>query len=392
MRSLLLAMLCLAAASARAQATPSSPQAVPEFVSPPPLVPAPEPPSAVEPSAAPTAQPTAPVDPPPAPAAQPTAPAEASTVSRPEPPEAAPLPPPPLPGYTGPALPAAERAPRYVTPGRYRSYSAGPGGLTLIATELISGSVGGGILGSARNRDGGVPAGIVMGGLTLGVASAFYQYYFRVEQNEGWLTAIAATTGFITGFGVAAERGASRSERALLTVAGTQAAVFTTLIMTSLKPGDVSAGDTWLMGTSALYAFIFTGLVQSSLDTPDKDTNITPTLAAPSLGLIAGALLSLPLEPHPGGMFAITVLPLAAGLGVASVAKGIREPVMSQILLITMGTTFLLSTVAATFLFGSEPEEVARDSGLQAVPVPVVMAAGRGQGALAAGPGLLMRF
>jgi hypothetical protein len=224
------------------------------------------------------------------------------------------------------------------------------------------------------------------------VASAFYQYFARVEQNEGWLVAIAAATGFTTGFGVPAERGASRSERALLTVSGTQVAVITTLIMTSLQPGDVSAGDTWLMGTSALYAAIFTGLVQGSLDSPGKNTNFTPALVAPSLGFIAGALLALPLEPHPGTMFAITVLPLAAGLAVARLAETARDQTLSQILLVTMGSTFLITAVTAPFVLGDEPEEVSRGSGLQAVPVPVVMTAGRGKGALAAGPGLLMRF
>lgn len=368
MRSFLLALLCLAATSARAQSSLDSSQDVPERVSPPPLVPVPESPPTSEPSAAPSAATEEP------------------------PPEAAPLPPPPLPGSTGPALPAAERAPQYVKPSRYRSYSAGPGGLTLIATELISGGVGGGLLEGSRNRVGNVPVGIVMGGLSLGVTGALYQYFIRVEQNEGWLTAIAATTGFITGFGAASERGASPHDRALFTLAGTQTAVLTTLILTSLVPGDVSAGDTWLIGTSALYAFIFTGLVQGSVDTPDQDTDITPTLIAPSLGLIAGALLSLPFEPHPGGVIAVATVPLLAGVAVGRIAEGARQQVRYQAVLITMGTAFFLSTVAALFLFGSEPEDTVHTSGLQAVPVPVVMAAGRGQGALAAGPGLLLRF
>jgi hypothetical protein len=392
MRPLLLAMLCLAATRAQAQPSAAPLPPAPEFVSPPPLVPADEPPSPPSSSNTPVEPPTAPPALPPVSPQQPTAPPEVPSASRQEPPEATPLPPPPLPGYTGPALPPAERAQRYVDPGRYRSYSAGPGGLTLIITELISGAVGGGLVGAARDRGGGIASGLVTGGLALGAASAFYQYLARVEQNEGWLVAIAATAGFTTGFGVASERGSSRMDRALLSVAGTQAAVVTTLAMTSLQPGDVSAGDTWLMGTSSLYALIFTALVQGSMDTPGKDTDFTPTLLAPSLGLIAGALLAFPLEPHPGSMFAITVLPIAAGLAVARLAETAREPTLSRILLVTMGSTFLITIAVATLSQDAAPEELTRGSGLQALPVPVVMEAGRGQDSLAVGPGLLMRF
>ncbi len=355
MRPFLLTLLCLAAASVRAQPSASSP--LPEPIPPPPLV------SASEEPAAPLETPAAPVQPP-------AAPLEAPILPRQEMAEASSLSPPPLP------------------PGRYRSYSAGPGGFVLISTELVTGAITGGLLGAARGRDGSVASGIMLGGLSLGATAALYQYFARVESNEAWLTSIAAGAGFITGFGVASEQGLSQRDRAVLTFASTQLSILSTLAITAMKPGDVSGGDTWLMGTSSLYAFIFTGLVQGSRG----DSDITPTLAAPVLGLIAGALLSIPLEPHPGDMFAITALPLAAGLGMARLLETAKEQTLYTVLLITMGSSFLITTAIATLTGGSEPQALSRGSGFQAVPVPVVMPTGRGNGTLAAGPGLLMRF
>lgn len=373
MRPFLFILLCLAAASARAQ--PSASASPSELIPPPPLVSAPE-----EPSAPPETQV--------APAKPPTAPPEVPTGPWQETPEVSSLPPPPLPGYTGPALSPPERTQRYLEPGRYRSYSAGPGGFVLICTELVSGAVTGGVLGAARDRDGSVASGIMLGGLSLGTAAALYQYFARVESNEAWLTSIAAGAGFITGFGVSSELGLSQGNRAMLTLASTQLSIFSTLAITAMQPGDVSAGDTWLMGTSSLYAFIFTGLVQGARG----DSDLTPTLAAPALGLIAGALLSMPLEPHPGQMFAITSIPIAAGLGMARLLERINEQALYTVLLITMGGSFLITTAVTTLNGSPEPQALSRASGLQAVPVPVLIPAGRGSGSIAAGPGLFMRF
>jgi hypothetical protein len=258
----------------------------------------------------------------------------------------------------------------------------------LISTELVSGAIAGGLLGAAQDRDGSVASGIMLGGLSFGAAAALYQYFARVESNEAWLTSIAAGAGFITGFGVASEQGMSQGDRAMLTLASTQLSILSTLAITAMKPGDVSGGDTWLMGTSSLYSLIFTGLVQGARG----DSDITPTLAAPALGLIAGALLSIPLEPHPGDMFAITVIPLAAGVGMARLLERINEQALSTVLLITMGSSFLITTAVVTLTGGPEPQALSRGAGFQAVPVPVVMPAGRGNGSLAAGPGLFMRF
>jgi hypothetical protein len=244
------------------------------------------------------------------------------------------------------------------------------------------------VLGAARDRDGSVASGIMLGGLSFGAAAALYQYFARVESNEAWLTSIAAGAGFITGFGLASEQGLSQGNRAMLTLASTQLSIFSTLAITAMQPGDVSAGDTWLVGTTSLYAFIFTGLVQGARG----DSDITPTLAAPALGLIAGALLSKILEPHPGQMFAITSIPLAAGLGMARLLERINQQSLYTVLLITMGSSFLITTAVTTLTGSPEPQALSSVSGFQAVPVPVLIPAGRGSGSLAAGPGLFMRF
>jgi hypothetical protein len=262
----------------------------------------------------------------------------------------------------------------------------------LFLTELISGAVGGGLVGAAQQEGSGAFPTAVLGAVTLGTAGALYQYFARVEQNEAWLTAGAAAAGFITGFGVASERGMSREDRAILTLATTQLSVITTLAITSSRLGDVSTGDTLLIGMTSLYAFIFTGCMQLALDTSSADSDATPTLAAPTLGMLAGALLAIPLELEPEVVAALTVIPIGVTLGVLRAADSLSNAATGTVMLVSISGAFLLTAAFIYFSDTSTPEELSRASGFQAVPIPVVVPAGRRNDSLAAGPGLLMRF
>ena len=155
-------------------------------------------PAPTSPRSEPTTQ-TPPPPPPPA-AAQPPAPV-AQPPPPPPPPAAQPAPPPPPPEAQGPAETPSERATRY------SRFSAGSGGMLLVFTELLSGVVTGGILGSTFESENGDYVGAVLGGLTLGTAAAVYQYYVPVERNESLLAAGGAALGFLAGFGYGSEQG-----------------------------------------------------------------------------------------------------------------------------------------------------------------------------------------
>jgi hypothetical protein len=352
MRSIAILLGLVAAVASAQQPAPSSAQPEP---TPPPVTPAPSEP---------------PLPPPP-----PTAPA-------PEP-------------ATGPAEPAGERAVRY------SRFSAGPGGPLLAFTEVISGLVSGGVLGdtyddergSDRGRGSSAYTGAMIGGLTLGTIATLYQYFVPVERNESFLVSGAAATGFIAGLALAASSDMSPRGRVLLSFATTQAGVASVLALT-YGGGDVSTGDAALVGMTALYAFTLTGLTQILVDrSSGGDTSYVPTFVAPAVGMALGGLLAIPLELDASRVVKLTLLPIGVGLTMfwlgATLADGATVPLTAMAGIVT--------SFALTLLLTSDPgvpteKDGLRRAGLQAVPVPVVMAAGRDNSSLAAGPGLLMRF
>jgi hypothetical protein len=381
---LVVSLMCLglltANGAARAQTAPApaptAPRSTPTTQTPPP------PPAATQPSA-PVAQP-----PPPPPAVQPAPPP-------PPPAEVQPAPPPPLPPEAqGPAEPASTRATRY------SRFSSGSGGMLLVFTELLSGVVTGGILGNTFESENGDYVGAVLGGLTLGTAAAVYQYYVPVERNESLIAAGGAALGFLAGFGYGSEQGLSSRDRAVTTLLTTQAGIIGVLAATAM-PGDVSEGDASLVGMSALYAFVLTGLVQSTVllsEEGDQDPDLSPTLVAPLLGMAVGGLLAIPLEISAVRVFKLTALPLGVGavmlLAGTALADGPAVPLSA---IGGIAATFVITALATV----EEPMPYPPSSpGLRqqssetcrAIPVPVLMRTGRRSESLTAGPGLLMRF
>ncbi len=334
-----------------------------------------------------------------APTAQPdlTAPPLPST---PPPVEALPPPPPPpqaptpAPTSTRPAEPSRERTVRY------SRFSAGPGGPLLAFTEVMSGVVSGALIGASYDaeqpdteRSNNAYTGAVIAGLTLGTGATLYQYFNPVERNESLLSAGAATTGFIASLAIADAADMTARGASWMTLAGTQAGIISVLVITQ-GGGDVSTGDAALVGMVSLYAFTLTGLAQGIMDASSSGgTNWRPTFLAPAVGMALGGLLTMPLEMESSRVLKLTLVPLGVGAAMLSLgavlADGTTVPLTALAGIIT--------SFALTFLLTSDPgmptERVAlRRSDFQAMPVPVVMAAGRDKSALAAGPGLFVRF
>jgi len=383
-------LLCLATFAANAQS--GGYRAPPEdSLTPPPI------------TSAPRDEPAQP--PPPAPAAPeeeflplPTTPPPASAQPSPEP-AFTPPPPPPAeprrvrePQSTGPVEPPGTRA------RRYSRYSAGAGGSTLVLTAGLNGFVTGAMLGSAFNvsNDGSNSdgyTGAVIGGLTLGSAAILYQYFVPVGRREGLLVGGAATTALMSSLALANSGNMSSRDRALLTFTATNASIATVLLFTS-GGEDVSAGDAGLVGATALYGFVITGLVEYiHARQTRQDFNFLPMLLAPTLGMAVGGLLALPLELSPRLVFELTTFPLLTGAAALLLGSRLADGVTTaKTVLVTMGGTFFLIGLINGLSAHAEESTQYSASSFQAVPMPVVMPAGRRNEGLAAGPGLFMRF
>lgn len=419
MRSLI-PLLVLAATVASAQQPEAAPSSREEALSPPPLTSTPSAPDEPEWATPPTF--TAPASPEPvppvreaapvpesrpAPSAPAPAPAPPVREAAPAPSEPAPAPAPrlagperspaparpPAPAFIGPAEPAAKRALRY------SRLSAGEGGSLLVLTEAMGGMVTGAMLGSSYDGDGGradgAYAGAMLGALTLGTAGTLYQYFVPVRRNESLLAAGAATLGFTAGVSAANAWDLTSRQRALLSLVSSQVGVASVLLLNS-GGADVSSGDTALVGMMSFYAFLSTGLVEYiGARQSGGGFRFAPVLIAPAAGMLLGGLLAIPLEVPPASIRDITVFPL--GMGALALLIGSRldvsDATVAKTVAGTVGGTFAL-TVLLTVLSSDVPtqQDLRADGGLQAVPVPVVMPAGRDNGSLAAGPGVFMRF
>jgi hypothetical protein len=281
---------------------------------------------------------------------------------------------------------------------RYSRYSAGAGGSTLVITQGMAGIVTGAMLGSAfdvasdsRSSDG--YTGAIVGGLSLGTLATLYQYFFPVGRREGILVAGAATAGLLAGLTMANSQDLSDKDRALLTFGSTQAAIVGTLLLTA-GGDDVSSGDAGLIGSMSLYGFVVAGLVEYiHAKQTGQSYDYAPVLVAPAVGMALGGLLSIPLELSTGSAFDVTLYPLGAGLLALGLGSRLADGVVvAKTVLGTVAATFLIVTLAhaVTPPTGESPQRSA--STFEAVPVPVVMSAGRGNDSLAAGAGLFMRF
>ena len=429
-------LLCLAAAAANAQSSqvPSE-----EALTPPPMTSAPrdgDPPPVRVP--APVSQPedeflplpsSSPSlsEPPPPPRAEPPLPGpplpQSSAPPPPSPPTPLPsAPPAPAPQASAPPPPSASQPPQVAPPAptrsalaptpratgpsespsqralRYSRYSAGAGGSTLVITEGLVGIVSGAMLGSAfdiasdaRNSDGFT--GAMIGGLTLGTAATIYQYFFPVGRREGLLAAGAASVGMMAALTVSNSRDLDAQDRAALTFGATQAGILGVLLLTA-GGGDVSSGDAGLVGATTLYGFVIAGLLEYiHAGQTDQDYNFTPVLLAPAVGMAIGGLLAIPMELSSDSAFELTAYPLGTGLLALLIGSRLADDVVvAKTVLGTVAGTFFL--VALINGLSGGPVESPRQSAstIQAIPVPVVMTAGRGNDSLAAGPGLFLRF
>jgi hypothetical protein len=290
----------------------------------------------------------------------------------------------------GPAQSAGERA------ARYSRFSAGPGGPAIVVAEVLLGLGSGAMLGAAYDTDGrnsNAYSVSMISGLALGTAGTLYQYFVPVQRAESVLATTASLVGMMGAIAVANGNGLNDRDRALLAMVTSQVGMFSTLLLTA-GGEDVSGADVGLMTVTTTYAFMFTGLIEFISNAESRrGYNFAPVLLAPAVGMALGGLLAIPLELSAGRLLVISLVPLIpAGMAVALAAPLSGNATTGRVVLTTLSASFVITALVAVFTYEPPPQERTSASSLQVSPMPVVLAAGRDNRSVAAGPGLLVRF
>jgi hypothetical protein len=281
-------------------------------------------------------------------------------------------------------------------PRRYSRFSAGPAGPSIAVAEVLIGLSGGAILGTAYDADGrtdNLYTGAMLGGLALGTAGIFYQYFVPVERRESVLATTASLAGLAGGIAFANNRNLGDRDRALLGIIGSQVGMFTPLVLTS-GGKDISGADFGLISLTSFYATIFASTVEFINDAENPGGyNFAPMLMAPAIGMAVGGLLAIPLELN-SLSFAI-LWPVPIGLG--AMAFGLAAPLSNnattgRVGLIGLSAGFVISAMTLAFTYTPPPQERLASDAPRIVPMPVLLAAGRDNRGLAAGPGLWVQF
>jgi hypothetical protein len=106
-----------------------------------------------------------------------------------------------------------------------------------------------------------------------------------------------------------------------------------------------------------------------------------------------GGLLAIPVELSSTSAFELTMYPIGAGLTALLIGSRLAdEVVVAKTVLGTIAGTFVVIALVSGLSSGTVEPPQRSASTLQAMPVPVVMTAGRGNNSLATGPGLFLRF
>ncbi len=281
-------------------------------------------------------------------------------------------------------------------PRRYSRFSAGPAGPSIAVAEVLLGLSGGAILGNsfdAEGRTNNLYTGAMLGGLALGTAGIFYQYYLPVERRESLLATTASIAGLAGGIAFANNQNLGDRDRALLGILCSQVGMFTPLVLTA-GGKDISGADYGLISLTSTYATVFASLVEFINDAENPGGyNFAPMLMAPAIGMAIGGLLAIPLELNSLSFAILWPVPLALG----GMAFGLAAPLSNnattgRVGLIGLSGGLIVSAMALALTYSPPPEEQLSSSAPRVVPMPVLLAAGRDNRGLAAGPGLWVQF
>jgi hypothetical protein len=279
---------------------------------------------------------------------------------------------------------------------RYSRFSAGPAGPSIVVAQVLLGVSGGAILGNSFDTEGktnNLYTGAMLGGLALGTGGILYQYYFPVQRREALLSTTASLAGLAGGIAYANNQNLGDRDRALLGIVASQVGMFTPLLLTS-GGKDISGADFGLISLTSFYATIFAGLIEFIHDAQTPGGyNYAPMLMAPAIGMAVGGLLAIPLELNGLAFSILWPTPLVVG----GMAFGLAAPLSGNAAtgragLIALSAGFAISAMALAVLYTPPPQEEVASSAPRIVPMPVVLAAGRDNRGLAAGPGLWVQF
>jgi hypothetical protein len=267
-----------------------------------------------------------------------------------------------------------------------------------VVLEVILGLAGGAMVGLAFDAEGETNhfyTGAMLGGLTLGTAGTVYQYFIPVERRESLLTTFAAVAGLSAGIGFANNQELADRDRAIIALMSSQVGVFASLLITA-GGLEVSGSDVGLISIMSIYTTLFAGFIELINDAQStRGYNYAPMLIGPAVGMAIGGLLSIPLELDGLGFTLLTSIPLAVtgmtfGFAVA-VSRGLSVGA-GRAGLIALSGSLVITALTTALTYVPPPRERATASAVKLTPMPVLLAAGRDNSGLAAGPGLWIQF
>lgn len=253
-------------------------------------------------------------------------PAWAQAPLAPPPPAPAPESPPPAPlAPPPPTLPAPTTAPssgpdhlklKEPTLGqsRFSRFSRGPGGPLFVFGGIITGIVTGVTLNAGLggdSRDNFMYA--VFGATVVGGLAGIYSYGVYTTVYGSMIDMLAATTGYMLGFGLDLLTSQRGDAQYLIPALAANGALVASAILHA--NADVDGDGAMIAASGAVYGFWIAALVTGWVRASGSTTNGAAMLVSPLGGLALGSVLATQLHIPAGRTFKLLLLPIGVGLG-----------------------------------------------------------------------------
>jgi hypothetical protein len=313
----------------------------------------------------------------------------------------APTPPPVAPAVTEPApAPAAatDTGPKASDQAkkRFSRLSAGNGGPLFAFAEGLDGLVlgalaGGGLQAGGQIGTGGAFIGALIGGAVLGGGATLLQYFHPIGLASAGTISLGIGVGALAGFGIASAAVISSFTPAVLLALGMSQVGMLVPLIALWDVDDISGEDLGLMGMTAAYAFVLTGLTTLLFNTLTVSARTAAVLFAPAFGMGLGALWAWGQDLAPGRILKLTALPLGVGLLTFTLGvflTGFNMQLTGAATLVTTAATFALTY----FLTADSPPATNTTSAVSITPTVSMAPAGWRNEAMAVGPALVGRF
>jgi hypothetical protein len=198
---------------------------------------------------------------------------------------------------------------------RYSAFSAGPGGLFLLFSNMAFGILLGALVGAYANSNAAddiAPLTALAGAVLLGAAAAGYQYAVWANVPRAATGLLTLGTGLMLGFGIldfAGMLSPPTSTGMLILSAITEVSFFLFLGVT--HEAEMTGGDAFCTGMGAVYGFLIALLVLGYANSTSGGVNWDGLLIGPAIGEVLGGVLASLTRPTARTVALAGLIPLA---------------------------------------------------------------------------------